>query len=32
MLTPDDVTDCVMLALNLPDRAVVEEIVVRPRQ
>ncbi|MBA3274070.1 MAG: SDR family oxidoreductase [Chthoniobacterales bacterium] len=31
MLTPDDVTDCVMLALKLPDRAVVEEIVVRPR-
>ena len=24
-------TDCVMLALNLPDRAVIEELVVRPR-
>lgn len=31
MLTPDDVTDCVMLALNLPERAVIEELVVRPR-
>ena len=31
MLQPDDVTDCVMLAVNLPDRVVVEEIIVRPR-
>lgn len=31
MLTPQDVTACVMLAIDLPDRAVVEEIVVRPR-
>jgi NAD(P)-dependent dehydrogenase (short-subunit alcohol dehydrogenase family) len=31
MLTPDDVAACVMLAIDLPDRAVVEEIVVRPR-
>lgn len=31
MLTPDDVAACVMLAIELPDRAVVEEIVVRPR-
>lgn len=31
MLTPDDVTDCILLALNLPDRAVIEELVVRPR-
>ncbi len=31
MLQPDDVTDCVMLAVNLPERVVVEEIVVRPR-
>jgi hypothetical protein len=30
MLQPDDVTDCVMLAVNLPDRVVVDEIVVRP--
>lgn len=31
MLKPEDVTDCVMLAVNLPERVVVEEIVVRPR-
>ena len=31
MLQPDDVTDCVMLAVNLPERVVVDEIVVRPR-
>jgi NAD(P)-dependent dehydrogenase (short-subunit alcohol dehydrogenase family) len=31
MLQPDDVTECVMLAVNLPQRVVVEEIVVRPR-
>lgn len=31
MLQPDDVTDCIMLAVNLPDRVVVEEIIVRPR-
>ncbi len=31
MLQPDDVTDCVMLAVNLPQRVVIEEIVVRPR-
>ncbi|HEV2295665.1 MAG TPA: SDR family oxidoreductase [Tepidisphaeraceae bacterium] len=30
MLQPDDVTDCVMLAVNLPQRAVIEEIMVRP--
>jgi len=31
MLQPDDVADCVMLAINLPQRAVVEQLVVRPR-
>jgi NADP-dependent 3-hydroxy acid dehydrogenase YdfG len=31
MLQPDDVADCVMLAVNLPERVVVEEVVVRPR-
>jgi NADP-dependent 3-hydroxy acid dehydrogenase YdfG len=31
MLRPDDVTACVMLAVNLPERVVVEEVVVRPR-
>jgi NADP-dependent 3-hydroxy acid dehydrogenase YdfG len=31
MLQPEDVAECVMLAINLPSRAVVEELVVRPR-
>jgi NAD(P)-dependent dehydrogenase (short-subunit alcohol dehydrogenase family) len=31
MLTPQDVAECVMLAINLPQRAVVEQLVVRPR-
>jgi NADP-dependent 3-hydroxy acid dehydrogenase YdfG len=31
MLQPEDVAACVMLAINLPDRAIVEELVVRPR-
>ncbi len=31
MLQPEDVAQCVLLALNLPARAIVEEILVRPR-
>ena len=31
MLLPADVAACVMLALELPDRAVVERLTVRPR-
>jgi NAD(P)-dependent dehydrogenase (short-subunit alcohol dehydrogenase family) len=31
MLQPDDVAACVLLAVNLPERAVVEEILIRPR-
>ena len=31
MLQPEDVAECVMLAINLPSRAVVEELVIRPR-
>ncbi len=31
MLQPEDVADCVMLAINLPDRAVIEELLLRPR-
>jgi NAD(P)-dependent dehydrogenase (short-subunit alcohol dehydrogenase family) len=31
MLQPDDVTECVLLAINLPHRAVLEKLVVRPR-
>jgi NAD(P)-dependent dehydrogenase (short-subunit alcohol dehydrogenase family) len=30
MLQPEDLADCVMLCINLPDRAVVEQLVVRP--
>jgi NADP-dependent 3-hydroxy acid dehydrogenase YdfG len=31
MLQPEDVAECVMLAVNLPDRAVIEELLIRPR-
>ena len=31
MLQPEDIAECVMLAINLPPRAVVEELVIRPR-
>ena len=31
MLRPEDVAECVMLAINLPHRAVMEQLVVRPR-
>jgi NADP-dependent 3-hydroxy acid dehydrogenase YdfG len=31
MLQPEDIADCVLLAANLPDRAVIEELLSRPR-
>ncbi|MGV3773187.1 MAG: SDR family oxidoreductase [Verrucomicrobiales bacterium] len=31
MLQPEDIADCVLLCANLPDRAVVEELLIRPR-
>jgi NAD(P)-dependent dehydrogenase (short-subunit alcohol dehydrogenase family) len=31
MLRAEDVAECVLLAINLPSRAVVEEILIRPR-
>ncbi len=31
MLQPEDVADCALLAINLPPRALVEELVIRPR-
>jgi NADP-dependent 3-hydroxy acid dehydrogenase YdfG len=31
MLHPQDIADCVMLAINLPPRAVVEELRITPR-
>ncbi len=30
MMTPEDVAVCVLLAINLPPRAIVEEMIVRP--
>lgn len=32
MLQAEDVAACVMLAIDLPDRATVEQIIVRPRE
>lgn len=31
MLQPEDVAKCVMLMIEMPDRAIVEELLVRPR-
>lgn len=31
MLRPEDVAQCALLAIQLPDRAVIEELVIRPR-
>jgi NAD(P)-dependent dehydrogenase (short-subunit alcohol dehydrogenase family) len=31
MLRPEDVAECALLAIRLPARAIVEEIIVRPR-
>ncbi len=31
MLKPEDVAECVKLAVSLPPRAIVEEVVIRPR-
>ena len=31
MLQPEDIADCILLAANLPDRAVIEELLIRPR-
>jgi NAD(P)-dependent dehydrogenase (short-subunit alcohol dehydrogenase family) len=31
MLQPEDLADCVWLVIHLPDRAVIEELVIRPR-
>lgn len=31
MMQPEDIADCVLLAINLPSRTIVEEILVRPR-
>lgn len=31
MMKADDVADCALFCINLPDRAIVEELIVRPR-
>lgn len=31
MMQPEDIAECAMLAINLPPRTIVEEILVRPR-
>ncbi len=31
MLRPEDVAECILLAIQLPSRAVVEELIIRPR-
>lgn len=31
MMQPEDIADCVLLAVNLPERAVIEELLIRPR-
>src|SRR5687767_10740066 len=31
MMMPEDIAECALLAINLPPRAIVEEILVRPR-
>jgi NADP-dependent 3-hydroxy acid dehydrogenase YdfG len=31
MLQAEDLAECVMLAINLPSRAIIEELVIRPR-
>jgi NAD(P)-dependent dehydrogenase (short-subunit alcohol dehydrogenase family) len=31
MLRPEDIADCVKLAVTLPQRAVIEELLIRPR-
>jgi NADP-dependent 3-hydroxy acid dehydrogenase YdfG len=31
MMQPEDIAECVLLAINLPPRAVIEELLIRPR-
>ena len=31
MMQPEDIAECVMLAVNLPSRVIIEEMLVRPR-
>jgi NADP-dependent 3-hydroxy acid dehydrogenase YdfG len=31
MMQPEDIAECVLLAVNLPSRVIIEEMIVRPR-
>ena len=31
MMRPEDIADCALLCINLPPRAIIEEMIVRPR-
>ena len=31
MMQPEDIAECVLLAINLPARVIIEEMLVRPR-
>ena len=31
MLRAEDIAECVLLAIHLPDRALIEELIIRPR-
>jgi NADP-dependent 3-hydroxy acid dehydrogenase YdfG len=31
MMQPEDIAACVLLAVQLPSRAVIEELIIRPR-
>ncbi len=31
MMQPEDIAECVLIAINLPARAVIEELLIRPR-
>ena len=31
MMQPEDIAECVLLAINLPSRVIIEEMLVRPR-
>jgi hypothetical protein len=31
MMRPEDIADCAILCIELPPRAIIEEMIVRPR-
>jgi NADP-dependent 3-hydroxy acid dehydrogenase YdfG len=30
MMQPEDIAECVLLAINIPSRVIIEEMIVRP--